>query len=180
LGVDPGVVVVLPGVELLLSLEPLVPPLVPPGGVGVLLLVPPGGVAADGLLSLPPAAPGVAGDVPEVPALGGVLGVLGAVELGGVALGAVPAGAPELLVLPVLPPALPASFFSHAPSANMATSAASNTGYFIWVPLRKYSCKNPFDIRYAICTWLRHGFQTGSGSSANWRKSIPFKCLNKF
>jgi hypothetical protein len=173
LGADPGAAGVLPGVELLLSLEPLVPP----GGVGV-LLVPPGGVAAGG--SLPPAAPGVAGEVPEVPALGGVLGMLGAVELGGVALGAVPAGAPELLVLPALPPALPASFFSHAPSANMATSAASNTGYFIWVPLRKYSCKNPFDIRYAICTWLRHGFQTGSGSSANWRKSTPFKCLNKF
>lgn len=150
-------VVVLPGIELLeLSLEPLLPA-APPGGVVGLLLELPGVPPA--LLSVlpivpvaplvPPAAPGV-GVVPPVlgvlgAALGGSLGVVLGLALGGGALGgapaepAVPPLAPEV-VLPVPPSALPVSFFSHAPSVNVATSAASNTEYFILVPLRKYSC----------------------------------------
>ena len=47
--------------------------------------------------------------------------------------------APELLlVLPALvSEGVPASFLLHAPSARVATRAASNTEYFILVPLKK-------------------------------------------
>ncbi len=48
----------------------------------------------------------------------------------------VPAVLPEL-VAPVPAPAVSAPFFSHAPSVNVATSAASNTEYFMLVPLKK-------------------------------------------
>jgi hypothetical protein len=84
-------------------------------GLSVLLLVPPAVEPADPVEPVEPAEPAV----PLVPP---VLPV-----------------APELLLVPALPvsPAVPASFLLHAPSARVATSAASNTEYFISVPLKK-------------------------------------------
>jgi len=127
---------------------PLVPP-VPPGGVAalppvlpaaplpallsVLLPVePPGMLLLDVLpgVVVPPA-PG------EVVALSVLLlvpvPVVPAVPL--VVAPVLPV-APELLVLLVAPSVVPGSFFPHAPRASEATSAASKTEYFIYVPLR--------------------------------------------
>lgn len=145
----PGVVVLLPGVVVVLPAAPefsVLPalPVVPP----VAPLVP----AAE-LLPVP-LAPGVAlllalplGVVVEL-GVSVLLLVLGAVEP---AAPVEPADPAVPLVLPVLPVApelllvLPApvsegalaSFLLHAPSARVATRAASNTEYFISVPLKK-------------------------------------------
>jgi hypothetical protein len=145
----PGVVVLLPGVVVVLPAAPefsVLPalPVVPP----VAPLVP----AAE-LLPVP-LAPGVAlllalplGVVVEL-GLSVLLLVLGAVEP---AAPVEPADPAVPLVLPVLPVApelllvLPApvsegalaSFLLHAPRARVATRAASNTEYFISVPLKK-------------------------------------------
>jgi hypothetical protein len=123
-GMAPGDVV-LGVVPLAPAAEPLAAPPLLPGSLPGAAAVPPAGAPA-----LPAA--------PVVVSLG-VLGVLLAVP----APPAVPPGlpaAPELLVLPSLPPAVLPSFLSQAPKVKVATSAASNTEYFILVPLKKYSC----------------------------------------
>jgi hypothetical protein len=154
----------LPGV--VLPLMPLVPPVVPEGEAppvlsvlpvplvplepGVLLLLLPGvdGVlpVAPGVLLLLPGAPAalllpVPLEPPAVPVLPallpplelGVSVLLLALPLGGV-LGVV-LGVVE--VLPALLLVSLASFFPHAPNARVATSAASNTECFIFIPLKK-------------------------------------------
>lgn len=147
----PGVVVLLPGVVVVLPAAPelsvlpalpalpVVPPVVPlvpaaellPAplslGAAVLPALPLGVVVELGLSVLlvlgavEPAAPVEPVD-PAVPLVPPVLPV-----------------APELLlVLPALvSEGVPASFLLHAPSARVATRAASNTEYFILVPLKK-------------------------------------------
>jgi hypothetical protein len=132
----------LPGVVVVVLLL-----LLPGGVVVVVLLLLPGGVVVVVLdsggvvplaappvppamppLALPAVPPGVLSVVLPVPALGGVLGV----AAGGVVWVVVVVLEPALPV----PPAVPASFFSHAPKVNVATSAASSTEYFMLVPLK--------------------------------------------
>jgi hypothetical protein len=129
LPLDPGGV--------LLLLLPGVAELLPPApGVGVALLLDPPAPPAALLLSvpleppavpvlpalLPPLALGLSLVLPALP-VGGVLGVLDV--LGVVAV------LPALLLV-----SLP-SFFPQALNARAATSAASNTECFIFVPLKK-------------------------------------------
>jgi hypothetical protein len=143
----PGVLL-LPGVVLLgLSVDPLVPPALPVPLVPPLLAPGAGALLPGVVLPVPPVVPAVSGLLPVLPGVPAVLPVvpvvLPAVPL---VLPGVPAVPPEVpVVLPaVLPlvllglvPAVPASFFSHAPNVRVAISAASNTEYFMLVPLKK-------------------------------------------
>ena len=138
----PGVVVVLPAVPefSVLPALPVVPPVAPLVPAAELLPVP----LALGSALLPALPLGAV-----VVELGlSVLLVLGAVEPAAPVEPVDPAVplvppvlpvAPELLlVLPALvSEGVPASFLLHAPSARVATRAASNTEYFILVPLKK-------------------------------------------
>lgn len=163
----PGVVVLELSVELLVPpallpvppVAPLVPPVVAPGVPGVLPVVPPG-VLPEAVLSVLPVAPPVLPavvpvdpgvlpapaldeELPAPPVLSVVLPVVPAVEpvepgepavLLELPLGGVPAV--PVLPLPAPAPALPESLLQ-APNVRVATSAASNTEYFISVPLKK-------------------------------------------
>lgn len=147
----PGVVVLLPGVVVVLPAAPefsvlpalpVVPPVAPLVPAAELLPVP----LAPGAALLPALPLGVVVEL----GLSELLLVLGAVEPAAPVEPADPA-VPLVLPLPVLPVApelllvLPApvsegalaSFLLHAPSARVATRAASNTEYFISVPLKK-------------------------------------------
>lgn len=148
-----------PALPASLPVPPAVPPEVPPLALGELpaaplLLVSP---VVPVLPVLPLAGGVVPLDAPAadesllelLPALGGVLPVLPAPP----AVPPVLPAAPELLVLPS-PPAVPASFLLQAPRVNVATSAASNTEYFMLDPLKKYSCS----LKYRKYT-------------TNWRKT---------
>jgi hypothetical protein len=142
--VPPGVLL-LPGVVLLgLSVDPLVPPALPVPLVPPLLAPGAGALLPGVVLPVPPVAPAVSGLLPGVPAVLPVVPVvLPAVPLVPPVVPAVPPEVPVVLpaVLPLVPlglvPAVPASFFSHAPNVRVATSAASNTEYFMLVPLKK-------------------------------------------
>lgn len=132
----------------------------PPGGVVVVVLLLPSGdvvvvVLPGGVAAEPPALPVAPPVVPLVPP-GGVL-ALGAPPAlppaaplsGAVVVPAVPLAEPEVLpAVPELGALLVAplgasvdSFFPHAVTARAATNAASNTEYFMLVPLKKYSCR---------------------------------------
>jgi hypothetical protein len=117
-GVEGAGVVLAPGVLLVPAALLLSVPLEPPA-VPVLPAL------------LPPLALGVSVLLPALP-VGGVVGVLGV-----------------LGVVAVLPALLlsAASFFPHAPSARVATKAASNTECFIFIPLKRCIFKQEL-------TWL--------------------------